>query len=1220
MKKTLAFGCIAFLSLAASGLTGCAADRPLRNGVPNEQLFLRKAFIIRPGQDGAADPSIDNGWMLKATVVKTSTPNPLAESVLFTGAENAGAYVRFIATQDQLQLADMRELSDQKDVAAQATREPNIINTWPAEHGDLKLAVTNDGEKTNQFQENQELDWHQRQWVKVNLAKSDLSDWALFGDQMSFRLQKCAQNGSTSVVPDSIIVDEPNNYIEWETQINMPINVADTACMESFGESGADFIREGRQNVSVTVKYSMTRAQPTNHLTYKLMELEEKDLIRRKYGTITQINWARDPDTQLLGAHELAVRFDPTKELTLYFEQGYPEDRKGIFTDPGGVVDQTNQVFEKAGAAIRLVVKNYNDDIPATASDIDKQRGRQYGDIRYNFIKWNSDVDIGAPFIGVTQFVPDPRTGEALSASINIADFALKEFVAQRVSAYLTQIMCNATGQQTDNGKAVEACVQLNVDAPWGPPQKEVTGPDGKVTTQDYPAACNPGDVAPLLPSIVKQTYGGSSLFSKMQEYMQKPKAKYGALGPKDFIHEQAPDFMDAYGKLVPYYIFADPDMNQFTTPVGDGGEFGPSEQYNALQREVAFHDLTKSLDKGQDPWDMRQAGDQYVQSASTFLDTLQSGTLSHRDYLYKQNFLRPGTMKADQAADLISFSGIMSRAGRQCVDGHWETKEEWTDKLTKTYNALTVWHEFGHLLGLEHNFMGSIDGPNFPHYTAQNCDKSKDATQCDRVGMASSSVMEYSATPDRIFWANDTGNPGWGSYDRAALAWLYGNEGSLSQDIRTKMAGDPPPATPSGQTSPTYPWKDPMGFRDDGSEIWYLYCNEKHTRYSPLCRPFDLGTTPSEIVANELEAYEWQYMWRNFRQYRKVWDIHNYGDIPSKEIMELRRFLPMWKLDWNANSMVDDFDRHGVPVPAGTPRENYFKQLSEKFDDEMSAAGQMVAAFHEAVIQQASGERPYVTIYDPYNGDVTQQGIILDKVFAMQGWVGIWPVDNYNPGKPGNYITSFASAVDVAGNPTDFDKQYLAVAQAAVTSMIGESVIDAFPYLARSAFVQYARDTHNPNFSGPVDAREWVGAYQVFNDQTKLLDFFQRLAIANNVLPPEAGCGPDATPGAYGGTCKYDPRIKRDDTTQYESDLYHEFDTPEQEFHHLSWMFIKDRNQWIFADQQRNTATYKLLRDYNTKVTATSDPEAANLAQYEEPIRYSVDAFLHYNLDTQAQ
>ena len=75
----------------------------------------------------------------------------------------------------------------------------------------------------------------------------------------------------------------------------------------------------------------------------------------------------------------------------------------------------------------------------------------------------------------------------------------------------------------------------------------------------------------------------------------------------------------------------------------------------------------------------------------------------------------------------------------------------------------------------------------------------------------------------------------------------------------------------------------------------------------------------------------------------------------------------------------------------------------------ELSQANQLVAAFHKAVIQQGSGERPYATVYDKFYGDVTQEGIILDKLFAMQGWVGMWPTDNYDQNQAGAYISSWA-------------------------------------------------------------------------------------------------------------------------------------------------------------------------------------------------------------------
>src|SRR5262249_13176147 len=158
------------------------------------------------------------------------------------------------------------------------------------------------------------------------------------------------------------------------------------------------------------VKYSMMRAVPTSKVTYKGLEIGEKDNIKRKYGPILQTNWARDPESGQLAARQFAVRFDPDKPFVLYFAKGYPDEKKGFFTAPAGIVDQTNAIFEKAGAKIRMSVKNFDEDIPEDAHQTLKDRGREYGDVRFSFIRWMSDLDVGAPFIGVAQFVPDPRT------------------------------------------------------------------------------------------------------------------------------------------------------------------------------------------------------------------------------------------------------------------------------------------------------------------------------------------------------------------------------------------------------------------------------------------------------------------------------------------------------------------------------------------------------------------------------------------------------------------------------------------------------------------------------------------------------------------------------------------------------------------------------------------------------------------------------------------
>src|SRR6202042_2547234 len=140
--------------------------------------------------------------------------------------------------------------------------------------------------------------------------------------------------------------------------------------------------------------------------------------------------------------------------------------------------------------------------------------------------------------------------------------------------------------------------------------------------------------------------------------------------------------------------------------------------------------------------------------------------------------------------------------------------------------------------------------------------------------------VMDYLANPARIVWTE-----GWGKYDQAAIAWIYANNGVQKDDGAKDMAiATSKPL--SGQADATYPYIDPLGFCPagditctQGKERQFLRCDEHHLRYSPPSRRADPGVTPSQIIANALEAYEWQFPWRNLRNYHKVWDLTDYAD-----------------------------------------------------------------------------------------------------------------------------------------------------------------------------------------------------------------------------------------------------------------------------------------------------------------------------------------------------
>ena len=64
-------------------------------------------------------------------------------------------------------------------------KDDEIVNAWPITNVDLKYRVNLDGEITNFIEENQELDWQVRQWVKIKFDKNDLSDLVSLGNGWS---------------------------------------------------------------------------------------------------------------------------------------------------------------------------------------------------------------------------------------------------------------------------------------------------------------------------------------------------------------------------------------------------------------------------------------------------------------------------------------------------------------------------------------------------------------------------------------------------------------------------------------------------------------------------------------------------------------------------------------------------------------------------------------------------------------------------------------------------------------------------------------------------------------------------------------------------------------------------------------------------------------------------------------------------------------------------
>jgi hypothetical protein len=1191
---------ITALAVSAS-LWGCVADRPSRNGVFNENQYLRKDFLIAPG-DGSVP---DRGWYVKTTILSTDTPNPLANvngAGLFAGAEGQAVnLVRFAVTQDKLQVLNMRELTNDPTILSQAQRIPEVVNAWPVTNVDLKYQINLDGEKTNFYQENQELDWQVRQWVKLNFAKNDLSDLYAFGANTNPTIQKCADllNASETLVDGTFQVDEANESFQFVLNMTIPIAFDETVttaadgtqssdaatCMAAFGAAGTTFFQMGRQNVSLNMLTSFVRPEKIVSPTYVPMPIAEKDPIQHKYGAFQTVPLFRDPVTGLLNAQQLVTRFDPNKaNITYYFSPGMPAVYQQFFlgTDltgkTTGLQFQTNQIMAKSGALGRLQFLNYND--AAVYKDAAGPT-RQVGDPRYSWINWHTDLDNSSGLLGIAQFFANPLTGETMSATVNCFEGNFKDSVQQRLELFLQTVGAEyllPDGSDFDNTK-------------YG----------------DGSGNCTTGQQMPLVPAdITARLNSQSTVYNKMQAQLQKPFADFGYLSPADFIPNHvdttgAPDaeFWNAFYAVIPYQTYADPQGNMFVNPEGSIFTSMQAQHWAALQNQASFEQWAGAIDNGSlTPFDTESATN--VQDAVAFANTWTTKGEAVTDSQYTSSYLP--MMKAADDIGLFSYFDIYQKDGRHCVDGKWETLASYTNNLITSLNEAVVTHEFGHTLGLRHNFMGSVDQRNFPTQTDPINPAKQDIT------LYSSSIMDYSQQIVEAFFESPGNTVVWGNYDAAALAWIYGNNLKPTTTVPLQTAGPAAGTGASGQVSSTSPWNDPLGFQADGkTEIPFLYCSDEHTKYTPLCRRYDTGSTPAEIMANDIQRREWNYLFTNFRLYHKFFSEENYPTSVVNDFNEMRRFASLWNFDWSDGELINTLRLIGTPVPAGATVNEYYDELTNKFEQDISVSNQLSLSYQRAVLDQSSGERPYVTQFDAFYGDVTQQGIQLDKLqvtaSAMENWAAI---SNYDPTQAnGQYLTSIAGGI---GDPA-----YSDVATAALADYLG-AAFATFSYAQVGPIAAFAANSHSQKFSGNLTYRDWVGG-QAFGRERDFLDYVHAIAVAYHFQNCDQN-GTSCAPCTSLDVCTWDPRTLAGnpiDITQ--SDTYNRFQGPDGRTY--IWGYISSRNEWVLVDRDRNVAAYTQMLNWTADVVNGQDDGYNGASPLEKNVRFVIDAFTYYNDQT---
>jgi hypothetical protein len=157
------------------------------------------------------------------------------------------------------------------------------------------------------------------------------------------------------------------------------------------------------------------------------------------------------------------------------------------------------------------------------------------------------------------------------------------------------------------------------------------------------------------------------------------------------------------------------------------------------------------------------------------------------------------------------------------------------------TYTSTFV-HEFGHNLGLRHNFAGSFDRDNF--YT-------EDEARALGLNTAPtySSIMDYAYSEMNELSV-------FGRYDIAALRFAYAREVELQDGQIARV-----------ETTLTELENE---LRAAGTGIrQYRYCTDENAGLSASCSRFDEGTSLTEITHHLIQRYEDLYRYINFRDGR---------------------------------------------------------------------------------------------------------------------------------------------------------------------------------------------------------------------------------------------------------------------------------------------------------------------------------------------------------------
>ncbi|HEY3447780.1 MAG TPA: zinc-dependent metalloprotease [Myxococcales bacterium] len=697
---------------AATLLASCVDHRPVRNGLRDESVYLDKAKLTDVNPKNVA--SGDDGWLMKVTVVKASSPNP-AGDYAFTGMESDTKYVKLRFNEEALQVIDGRTFmidraDDHNDDLATTTER--VMMEFAGSHVDVKLRESLDGERTNYLEENTEEPWQKRQKFKVDFEKTSLDPFTTIAWYYGEFLHDCVRPVSAHAVPGSYEFDEDDQSLSFVIESNYILTV-DGGCYDMM-----TFV-SGSGTGTLQYRVSLYRPGATGYVPEVI---GEKDPVNKKYGSFQVMNAFRDEKSGLLSSKNFIQRWNPNRAdpAVYYFAPGFPEKFKPMFQT---IKEQTNKVLEDAGAKLRVDFQEWDAPRPGGTEKYE----RHVGDLRYSFIVWHQDIDGTRGLLGYGPSSSDPRTGEVLSANVNLYNIG-QDYYRFLIQDYLER----NGGTKKDPLKKWEE------------------------------TACQAGET--VAPQDQKQRFT-TGLFQEMARVMELTDAQLAdGVTLDDFLPDPKQEktaFLKNYRSLLDELRFSDPAYNPYVYRTADA----PIAQFKEQKsKDREFHRAMDRILNNEDPFGgVSLYSHDGIARQGQLVDQFRAWRKNHQKLEKLENALT--SHKCVYTFDASDAINAIATSARQCVGGFFESDDVYRERIIEAVTFHVALHEFGHTLSLRHNFYGSVDAGHM---------------ESDEV---TSSIMDYVKSQEEA-----GAKRAWHQYDVAALSWIFGTEQTRTAQMQKDL------------------------------------------------------------------------------------------------------------------------------------------------------------------------------------------------------------------------------------------------------------------------------------------------------------------------------------------------------------------------------------------------------------------------------------------------